>query len=109
VFFSPKFTSSTTSAGVGPDGVFRDPWGSPYIISVDLNYDNTTLDGFYRGHNVSQDQKTHQGINGFYETQKDSWGYRTDVMVWSLGPDRTADGTKASTVPPNKDNILSWQ
>jgi general secretion pathway protein G len=115
VFFSPKFTSSTTSAGVGPDGVFRDPWGSPYIISVDLDYDNTTLDGFYRGDKVSKDMKTGEGINGLFELlknnkiQRDSWATRNDVMVWSLGPDRTADPNHLANVAPNKDNILSWQ
>jgi type II secretion system protein G len=109
VFFTPKFSNSTTAAGVGPDGVFRDPWGSPYIITVDLNYDNNTRDGFYRGNKVSKDPKTGLGLNGLFEAQKDSWEVRSDVIVWSLGPDRTADSTKLANVAPNKDNILSWQ
>jgi prepilin-type N-terminal cleavage/methylation domain-containing protein len=46
-FLSPRQTGSSTSAGLGPDGVYRDPWGNPYIISVDMNSDNTTFDGFY--------------------------------------------------------------
>jgi prepilin-type N-terminal cleavage/methylation domain-containing protein len=108
VFLDPKFSNSYTAAGVGPDGVYRDPWGSPYIISLDLNYDNSTRDAFYRGKDVSRDN-TGKGYNGLYEAQKDSWECRSDVMVWSLGPDRAADSTKKAVDAPNKDNLLSWQ
>ena len=38
----------TNTPGVGPDGVYRDPWGNPYIITVDLNYDDKARDAFYR-------------------------------------------------------------
>ena len=31
------------------------------------------------------------------------------VMIWSCGPDRSADTTKPAKVGTNKDNILSWQ
>ncbi len=33
--------------GVDNDLVYRDPWGNPYIISMDLNYDDQTKDAFY--------------------------------------------------------------
>src|SRR5256885_17221359 len=33
--------------GVGPDGVYRDPWGNPYIITLDLNGDGKCRDAFY--------------------------------------------------------------
>ena len=33
--------------GVGNDLVYRDPWGNPYIISMDLNYDDKCQDSFY--------------------------------------------------------------
>src|ERR1019366_2320359 len=39
-FFNAKVAMDTNSPGIGPDYVFRDPWGSPYIITLDLNYDN---------------------------------------------------------------------
>ena len=34
-------------AGVGNDLVYRDPWGNPYVISMDLNYDEQCQDAFY--------------------------------------------------------------
>ena len=46
-FLNVKMTGDTLSSGVGTDLVYRDPWGNPYIITLDLNYDNKTRDGFY--------------------------------------------------------------
>ena len=37
----------TPLAGVGNDLVYRDPWGNPYIISMDFNYDDNCWDDFY--------------------------------------------------------------
>ena len=110
VFLTPKMASSTNSPGVGPDGVYRDPWGSPYIISVDLNYDDACRDGFYRGDKVAMDPKNPaRGLVGLVNSGRDSWEARTGVMVWSLGPDRMADPNVAANQGANKDNILSWQ
>src|SRR5688572_20250552 len=39
VFLNARIVADTKSPGVGPDGVYRDPWGNPYIISLDLNGD----------------------------------------------------------------------
>jgi hypothetical protein len=30
-------------------------------------------------------------------------------MVWSAGPDKMIDPTKAANLGVNKDNVLSWQ
>ncbi|HEX4646279.1 MAG TPA: type II secretion system protein, partial [Verrucomicrobiae bacterium] len=54
VFLNPKFSGDATSPGVGTDGVYRDPWGTPYIITLDMNYDNKCRDAFYRQQKVSQ-------------------------------------------------------
>jgi hypothetical protein len=109
VFLNAKGASTTTAPGVGPDGVYRDPWGSPYIISVDLNYDDSTRDGFYRADKVSADPtNSGRGLNGFVKADRDSWELRTGVMVWSLGPDKMADPNQPANKAPNKDNITSW-
>jgi prepilin-type N-terminal cleavage/methylation domain-containing protein len=42
VFIEAKTQTGTTGYGVDPNGVFRDPWGQPYIIAIDLNYDGNT-------------------------------------------------------------------
>ena len=39
VFLNATMSGDPTLPGVGPDLVYRDPWGNPYIITMDLNYD----------------------------------------------------------------------
>ena len=53
IFLNAKMTGDTSSPGVGSDLVYRDPWGNPYIITMDLNYDGMCQDVFYCNANVS--------------------------------------------------------
>lgn len=90
-----------TTAGTGmPDYVLRDPWGNPYIITIDLNDDNRVCDGYFRQF----------GGAGFRETGPNSgiWELSRPVMIWSFGPDGKADPTIGPKVGVNKDNVLSW-
>ena len=106
-FLNAKDVTSTTQGGVGTDGVFRDPWGSPYIVTVDANYDGKTIDAFYGKGGVSGSDKS-AGLTGL---TKVNGGYQanTPVMVWSLGPDGLASAGEKANKGGNKDNILSWQ
>lgn len=98
-------------AGIGPDGVLRDPWGNPYIITLDLNYDNRCRDAFYRLDAVSANSGNsglRRGDVKSGEPNANNWEATTTVMIWSLGPDgRAAVGP--SGVGVNKDNIVSWK
>ena len=101
--------SNPNAPGVGPDGVYRDPWGSPYIISMDLNYDDKCRDAFYRAKSVSQ-QGGQTGWNGLYDTRNNGiFEYNGPIMVWSVGPDRMVDNGSPANLGVNKDNILSWK
>jgi prepilin-type N-terminal cleavage/methylation domain-containing protein len=80
---------NNTSAGLGPDYNLRDPWGNPYIISFDLNYDNSTFDSVYGA-------------------------VTSPVLIWSRGPDGKfavpgTPGPAAEGLPENKDNVRSWK
>ena len=88
-YFNAKFVNSTETAGISLiDHVYRDPWGNPYIITLDLNYDDRCIDAFY----------------GRALTNSGS------VMIWSFGPDgRIGDSTVGLKQGVNKDNVLSWQ
>jgi prepilin-type N-terminal cleavage/methylation domain-containing protein len=110
-FLDAKEVDGLQTPGIGPDGVYRDPWGNPYIISVDLNYDGQCRDGLYRYDRVSADPKGigHNGLFKGNARQANSFEARTEVMVWSMGPDGLANPGVPATLPPNKDNILSWQ
>ena len=107
--------------GVDVTGVYRDPWGNPYVISMDLNYDNYCKDSFYCLDAVSsmKGDTSNPGWNGLInpDSTADNFQYHGKVMVWSAGPDGKIDPT-AVTGPPamgsansgvNKDNIISWQ
>src|SRR5262249_12368985 len=100
----------------GKDLVYRDPWGNPYIISVDLNYDEKTRDGFYRRDKVShistQPLPT-VGYNGLTRRptappNSNLFEAGAQVMVWSAGPDKMIDPTMPANTGANKDNVISW-
>ena len=114
-FLNAKDVSSPTSPGVGPDGVYRDPWGSPYMITLDLNYDNQCRDAFYRRDTVSANTGD-LGFNGLFRVKQQNgsaipngFEAKAAVMVWSLGPDGKADPNTKAGVGVNKDNVLGWK
>src|SRR5439155_17304121 len=54
-FLNATLVGDTMSPGIGLDGVYRDPWGNPYIITLDLNNDEKARDAFYRTQAVSEE------------------------------------------------------
>jgi len=111
-FLNARFSGDNKSPGIGNDGVYRDPWGSPYIITLDLNNDERARDSFYCFRDVSQ-SNGQTGVNGLFNW-RDSNGdgnyfeVNSPVAVWSPGPDKMVDRLRADK-GANKDNILSWK
>jgi len=108
-----EILSDTFSPGVGADGVFRDPWGNPYIITLDANGDEKTRDAFYGRQSVSQ-RSGQTGYNGLFNAKNptgatDDFEFNGPVMVWSAGPDKKIDSAEKADKGVNKDNILSWK
>jgi type II secretory pathway pseudopilin PulG len=113
--------------GVGADGVYRDPWGMPYIVSVDANFDNRTRDAFYRLEGVTKGSDAtapNRGLLGLSkfpgpnsttgETSPGTYEANATVMVWSFGPDRMANDGLPATLSGGKktvnfDNVTSWK
>jgi len=104
----PKQPNQPAKPGLGWDGVYRDPFGNPYIISLDLNYDGRCRDAFYRKESVSLG-----GINGMSRptgvTTGSYFEANKPIMVWSFGPDGTAGDSQKANQGFNKDNVISWQ
>ena len=96
--------------GMGPDGIYRDPWGRPYIITLDLNYDGRCRDAFYRLAGVSWAGSGDKGLNGLVcvPGSGDDFEVARKVMVWSFGPDGKANPQQRTNEGDNRDNILSW-
>jgi len=113
VFLTANMVTDTRTGGVGPDLVYRDPWGNPYIISFDLSYDEKTRDAFYRLKQVSQSNGA-AGFNGLANStlgspNGDFFDCGSRFMVWSAGPDKMIDPSVKANVGANKDNVLSWK
>ena len=84
-FLTAKDVDGTSSKGISKvDNVYRDPWGNPYIITLDLDYDQQCADPYYGK-------------------------IRQPVLVWSFGPDGLFKANEGPNVKPNKDNVLSWK
>jgi prepilin-type N-terminal cleavage/methylation domain-containing protein len=117
-FLNVKMNSDNTHAGLGSDLVYRDPWGNPYIITLDLNYDNQCLDALYCKADVSSTGTGTLGFNGTVNQTDggsgDHYTVNATSMVWSLGPDGLAGNKDNMGIPikanagVNKDNVTSW-
>lgn len=118
-------TGSQPPGGVDSNGIYRDPWGNPYVITMNTSYSmessqtaQGTSDLFYSQQNVSQ-SGGQTGLNALFNPtaggNTDNFLYHGKVMVWSAGPDKTFASKDASNNPlkanqgVNKDNVLSWQ
>lgn len=70
---------SKTRTAFDEDGVLKDPWGTPYEIALDLNYDDK-ISNNTMSHNQTKD-------------------LRFKVVAQSAGPDKTWE---------TKDDIMTW-
>jgi prepilin-type N-terminal cleavage/methylation domain-containing protein len=83
VFLNAKMVR-TGDPGIGQDYNYRDPWGTPYAITLDLNYDNRCT-------------------NSIYQVEVPA-----PVMVWSFGPDRKPLGPSGDPMAKDNDDVKSW-
>jgi len=112
-FLNAKIVSDPTLGGVGPDLVYRDPWGNPYVITMDLNYDEQCKDAFYGTKTVSQ-SSGQSGYNGLFNNvdangNGDNFQFHGKVMVWSAGPYKQVDPGSSAVTGANKNHVISWQ
>ena len=113
-FLNARVVEDTHSSGVSAvDHQYRDPWGNPYIITIDLNHDGQCIDFLYCRQKVSQAAiNSPIGFNGLFnpaDTNGDHFCVHGKVMIWSAGPDKKFDGQTPANAGVNKDNVLSWQ
>jgi len=104
IYLNAHMSGDTNSPGVGMDLVYRDPWGNPYIITMDLNFNEVCEDAFYKSAIVSAG-----GLNGLILQPDGNYAYLGTVMVWSAGPNKTIDPDDPATDHENHDNVLSWK
>jgi prepilin-type N-terminal cleavage/methylation domain-containing protein len=96
-FLHANLKQNTTGQGVSTiDYNFRDPWGNPYVIAFDLDFDNAV---------EVVNTPTAPAQNTYYEPYPYGRIPRS-TLVWSLGPDGKAG---PGNDPKNKDNIKGWE
>ena len=111
-YLNAAMVSDPTLPGVGPDLVYRDPWGNPYVISMDLDYDEQCKDAFYSLDEVSGHNQTaaNPGLNGLTtDGTPNNFLYHGKVMIWSAGSDGKLDPGDPATDWENRNNVLSWK
>jgi prepilin-type N-terminal cleavage/methylation domain-containing protein len=99
VFLSPPDVKdpSNPRAGIGSAaataGQYFDPWGKPYLIRIDTDYDN-------------------QVSNPYSQNAGGAPLLRSGVIAWSFGKDGLSQSTSTpadKNTGTNKDDIISWQ
>jgi hypothetical protein len=106
-----KLTDSKEKPGMGPDGIYRDPFGNPYVVTVDKSGDGKCCDFFYGSEAVSgtggqigakglMKETLSNGSIGYILTGK--------AMVWTAGPDKEISHGKNALSEKNYDNIIGW-
>ena len=100
VFLSPPDAKDVNNPRAGISsapataGQYFDPWGKPYLVRIDTDYDNQ--------------------VNNPYSQNAGSAPFlRSGVIAWSFGKDALS---RSCTTPPvdknlgtNKDDVISWQ
>jgi prepilin-type N-terminal cleavage/methylation domain-containing protein len=105
VFISPPDVKNPANprSGIGSDGQFYDPWGTPYIVTIDGNYDNQ----------ISNPYSDSDGSAGAAQL-------RSGVIAYSFGKNGALGGGGAAsskyapesgTAGKYKDSsdVISWQ
>jgi prepilin-type N-terminal cleavage/methylation domain-containing protein len=99
IFLSPPDAKDANNprAGIGSAaanaGQYFDPWGKPYLVRIDTDYDN-------------------QVGNPYAQNAGSAPFLRSAVIAWSYGKDGLSQSTTAASdknIGTNKDDIISWQ
>jgi prepilin-type N-terminal cleavage/methylation domain-containing protein len=113
ILLNAKLASDNESSGIGLDGVYRDPWNQPYVITMDLDYNQKCRDAFYGRQSVSQNngQTGHQNLfnSSNASGSTDQFELPGSVMIWSAGPDKQISLGAKANAGVNKDNVLTWK
>ena len=100
VFISPRYAKGTTgnprggiSQVAATLGQYMDPYGKPYIIRLDTNFDNT--------------------VSNPYSANAGPTTLRLSVIAWSFGKDTASASIPGPAADKNTgtstDDVLSWQ
>jgi prepilin-type N-terminal cleavage/methylation domain-containing protein len=78
-------------------GDFVDPWGTPYNVRIDGNYDNQVANAYT------------DGSAGGDPNATPPYALRNGVITWSFGADQSIGTRGGSASFTNSDDVISWQ
>ncbi len=91
-FIKPPDVKDTNAprGGMGSptDGQFYDPWGKPYVVTIDSDYNNV--------------------VTNPYTSNAGATSLRQGVIAFSFGKDQETDGGNKNS-GKSKDDVISWQ
>jgi prepilin-type N-terminal cleavage/methylation domain-containing protein len=108
-FFSAKEVQGDDPGLSTVDHIFRDPWGMPYVITIDLNDDSKCVDMAYGQATMHQGTAGNVGFFGLTKNAANQYELNRSVMIWSMGKDKKVAPTQGAKTGVNKDNVLGWQ
>jgi prepilin-type N-terminal cleavage/methylation domain-containing protein len=91
--YNGRPTTDTNSPGIDANNILRDPWGTPYIITLDVNLTGQCTD-----------TRTWAQLMG-----TSSFSVPGSAMIWSFGPAKMVDLTTRYNSPVNKKLVTSWK
>ena len=92
-FYDARTAVDTNSPGVDANNILRDPWGMPYIITLDLNYDDKCTDTLIWSKLMNTNAFSVSGSS----------------MIWSFGYMKKVDLSTPYNSPINKHILTSWK
>ena len=101
VYFNARTSQATNMPGICTNGVLLDPWGMPYIVTVDLNSDHQCFDLFW-----VEAYRNDPKMNG-----RPTFLIPGDAAVWSCGPKKVYpnNNVPSSVLQLNSQTVRSWQ
>lgn len=99
-FFQAKTASATNSPGIAADNVLRDPWGMPYIVTVDINGDGHAYDYWLAQMATVNNTVPANAAQAFIPGH---------AVVWSFGPTKSINVNLSLKDPYNKNMVISSQ
>ena len=96
VLYNGRPAADTNSPGIDANNILRDPFGLPYIITLDMNGDSKCVDPIWSGILYNNAGNPNFFVPG-------------SSMIWSFGQLKTIDLKGLPTSPINKHLLTSWR
>jgi prepilin-type N-terminal cleavage/methylation domain-containing protein len=100
IYYQSRTAADQTSPGIDVNNILRDPWGMPYIITLDLNGDNKCADAVWNQAPLWAPSTVIGSTNFFVPGES---------MIWSFGPLKTIDFNEGPNSYTNSQIVKSWK